>query len=64
MRKIRHAIRQQLVRQICVSLAGIKIAKTTRELLANNSPRALVLFFCFARLVLIILAAKFPGIVF
>ena len=26
MRKIRHAIRKQLVRQICVSFAGIKLA--------------------------------------
>ena len=29
MRKIRHAIRKQLVRQICVSFAGIKLAKNT-----------------------------------
>ena len=43
MRKIRHAIRKQLVRQICVSFAGIKLAK-----LANYCPRAFVLFFCFA----------------
>ena len=64
MRKIRHAIRKQLVRQICVSFAGIKIAKTTYEPLANNSTRAFVLFSCFACLVLSILAAKFPGIVF
>ena len=64
MREIRHAIRKQVVRQMCVSFAGIKIAKTTREPLANNSPRAFVLFFRFARLVLSILAAKFPGIVF
>ena len=64
MRKIRHAIRKQLVRQICVSFAGVKIAKPTCEPLANNSPRAFVLFFCFARLVLSILAAKCPGIVF
>ena len=40
MRKIRHAIRKQLVRQICVSFAG--------KLPANYSPRASVLFFCFA----------------
>ena len=52
-RKIHHVIRKQLVCQICVSFAGI-----------NNSPRAFVLFFCFARLVLSILAAKFPRIVF
>ena len=64
MREIRHAIRKQVVRQMCVSFAGIKIAKTTWEPLANNSPRAFVLFFGFTRLVLSILAAKFPGIVF
>ena len=40
MRKIRHAIRKQLVRQICVSFAG--------KLPANYSPRASVLFLCFA----------------
>ena len=60
MRKIRHAIRKQLVRQIFVSFAGINL----RKLIANNSYRAFVLFFCFARLVLSILAAKFPRIVF
>ena len=31
MRKIRHAIRKQLVRQICVSFAAIKLAKTPCE---------------------------------
>ena len=36
MRKIRHAIRKQLVRQICVSFAGIKIAKTTCEQLSSS----------------------------
>ena len=36
MRKIRHAIRKQLVRQICVSFAGIKLAKTTCELLSSS----------------------------
>ena len=36
MRKIRHASRKQLVRQICVSFAGIKLAKTTRELLSSS----------------------------
>ena len=40
MRKIRHAIRKQLVREICVSFAGIKLAKTTCELLSSSS-------FCF-----------------
>ena len=46
MRKIRlNAIRKQLVRQICLSFAGIKIAKTTCEPLANDSPRAFVFFF-------------------
>ena len=59
-RKIHHVIRKQLVRQICVSFAGIKIAKTTCEQLSSS----FVLFFCFARLVLSILAAKFPRIVF
>ena len=43
MRKIRHAIRKQLVRQICVSFAGIKIAKTTCEQLSSS--------FCFVFLV-------------
>ena len=37
MRKIRHAIRKQLVRQICVSFAGIKIAKTTCKLSSSFS---------------------------
>ena len=58
MRKTRHAIRKQLVRQICVSFAGIKLAKITCEL---------ELLFCFSAsppLVLSILAAKFPRIVF
>ena len=36
MRKIRHAIRQQLVRQICVSFAGIKVAKTTGQQLSSS----------------------------
>ena len=36
MRKIRHAIRKQLVRQICVSFAGIKLAKTPCEQLSSN----------------------------
>ena len=36
MRKIRHAIRKQLVRQICVSFAGIQIAKTTCEQLSSS----------------------------
>ena len=36
MRKIRHAIRKQLVRQICVSFAGIKIGKTTCEQLSSS----------------------------
>ena len=36
MRKIRHVIREQLVRQICVSFAGIKIVKTTCEQLSLN----------------------------
>ena len=36
MRKIRHAIRKQLVRQICVTFAGIKPAKTTCELLSSS----------------------------
>ena len=36
MRKIRHAIRKQLVRQICVSFAGMKLAKTTCELLFSS----------------------------
>ena len=34
MRKIHHAIRKQLVHQVCVSFAGIKIAKTTCEQLS------------------------------
>ena len=45
--KIRHAIRKQLVRQICVSFAGIKLAKTTFEQLFSS--------FCFqarARIIL------------
>ena len=36
MRKIRHAIRKQLVRQICVSFAGIKFGKTTCEQLSSS----------------------------
>ena len=36
MRKIRHAIRKQLVRQICTSFAGIKIGKTTCEQLSSS----------------------------
>ena len=36
MRIIRHAIRKELVRQICVSFAGIKIAKTTCEQLSSS----------------------------
>ena len=36
MRKIRQATRKQLVRQICVSFAGIKIAKTTCEQLSSS----------------------------
>ena len=36
MRKIRHAIRKQLVRQICVSFEGIKLAKTTCEQLSSS----------------------------
>ena len=36
MRKIRHAIRKELVRQMCVSFAGIKIAKTTCEQLSSS----------------------------
>ena len=34
--KIRHMIRKQLVRQICVSFMGIKIAKTTCEQLSSS----------------------------
>ena len=34
MRKIHHAIRKQLVHQICVSFAGMKLEKTTCELLS------------------------------
>ena len=56
MRKIRHAIRKQLVRQICVSFTGIKIVKTTCEQLSSS-------FICFVfllcpPLVLSILAEK------
>ena len=36
MRKIYHAICKQLVRQICVSFAGIKIGKTTCEQLSSS----------------------------
>ena len=36
MPKIRHAIRKQLVRQICVSFARIKFAKTTCEQLSSS----------------------------
>ena len=54
MRKIRHAIRKQLVRQICVSFAGIKIAKTTCEQISSN--------FCFV--FLLCPSVKFPRIVF
>ena len=51
MRKIRHAIRKQLVRQMCVSFAGIKIAKTTCEPLANHLRTTLLeLLFCFSAL--------------
>ena len=47
-----------------VKSAWVSRESKLRELLANNSPRAFVLFFCFARLVLSILVAKFPRIVF
>ena len=60
MRKIRHAIRKQLVRQICVSFAGIKIAKTTCEQLSSS--------FCFVFLLcpsgFKYFSRKFPRIVF
>ena len=36
MRKIHHAICKPLVRQICVSFAGIKIGKTTCEQLSSS----------------------------
>ena len=61
MRKIRHAIRKQLVRQICVSFAGIKLAKTTCELLSSSF--CLFSFSASYALVLSILTAKFPWIV-
>ena len=47
-----------------VKSAWVSRESKLRKLLANNSPRAFVLFFCFARLVLSILVAKFPRIVF
>ena len=56
MRKIHHAIRKQLVHQVCVSFAGIKIAKFTCEQLSSTE-----LSFCFSALpplVLSILAEK------
>ena len=58
MRLIRHAIRKQLFRQICVSFAGIKLAKTAREQLSSS--------FCFVfllrpALVLSILDENFYG---
>ena len=50
MRKIRHAIRKQLVRQICVSFA--------------RTPLLELLFLLCLPLILSTLAGKFPGIVF
>ena len=47
-----------------VKSAWVSRESKLRKLLANNSPRAFVLFFCFASLVLSILVAKFPRIVF
>ena len=47
-----------------VKSAWVSRQSNLRKLLANNTPRAFVLFFCFARLVLSILAAICPGIVF
>ena len=44
MSKICHAIRKQLVRQICVSFAGIKLAKTSCEQLSSS--------FCFVFLLI------------
>ena len=61
MRKIRHAIRKQLVRQICVSFTGIKSGKTACEQLSSSF---CFVFLLFPPLVLSILAARFPRIVF
>ena len=44
MRKIRHAIRKQLVRQICVSFAGIKTGKTACEQLSSSFCFVFLLF--------------------
>ena len=54
MHEIRHAIRKQVVRQMCVSFAGIKIAKTTCEQISSNC--CLVFLLC--------PSVKFPRIVF
>ena len=48
MRKIRHAIGDRFASSWFVKSAWVSLESNLQKLLSNNSPRAFVLFFCFA----------------